>query len=354
MAVLQNTSDITHTLLEALQQAQEEILLQIYYVDNDEIFNTYAKILIEKAKQGVLVYCLFDALGAYTIPKSTIEKELISAGVHIQYFNWLTPWASTSKKLLYFRNHKRSLIIDKKALYVGGWCIGQKTQNWIEASLKITDEGAIHQALGDFWNMRAYAKKTQLRFKHQRKFRLSPEKEISYTYQAPLLRARYIYYTDKKLIRLSAERVILIAPYFAPTHGFKKAIYAAKKRGIHVEIYIPRKTDLYIADLVARTYVSTLLKLGVSVYVSNEMIHAKVSLFDNILYVGSLNLDSISLRYNFENGIYTTNSSAITEFEEDLKKLKSTCHRITQEEWNNRSLFQKIIDMCMKICRGFV
>jgi cardiolipin synthase len=354
MSILQKTSDITLQILAALRKAEKEILLQMYYVDNDEVFEAYAKILIEKSKQGLLVHCLFDALGARTIPGSKIEEQLLQAGVHIRYFNWLTPWAGNNKKLLYFRNHKRSLIIDESSVYIGGWCIGKTTEDWIEACVESTNSDVVQHSLADFWNMRTYAKKTQLRFRNQKRFTFSRDKHISYVYQSPLLKERYIYYTDKKLIRESTKQIVLIAPYFAPTYGFKRAIYAAQKRGVHVEIYIPKKTDLPFADLVARTYVSTFLKLGVSIYISNTMIHAKVDLFDDVLYVGSLNLDAISLRYNFENGVYIQDGLAIQDFEHDLHKLRNNCHRITQEEWDNRSWFTKVLDFCMKIFRGFV
>lgn len=354
MGILQKTSDITVQILEALEKTQKEILFQIYYVDDDVIFGKYAKILIEKAMQGIPVYCLFDALGSYTLPGSVIESKLLKAGVNIQYFNWLTPWAGNNKKLLYFRNHKRSLIIDKNVVYAGGWCIGEKTENWIESYIESYNEEVIDSALRDFWTMYIYARKTQLRFKKQKRYSFSPYEEISYTYQAPIFNGRYIYYTHRKLIHSAKRRIILVTPYFSPVYKFKKSIYEAKEKGLQVEIYIPKKTNWTIVDIIARTYISTMLKVGVSLYLSNKMIHAKVGLFDDTLYIGSLNLDAISLRYNFENGMYTKNLKDIKDFENDIEELKKDCHLVTIEEWNKRSRFEKIFDFIMKIFRGLV
>lgn len=353
MAIIEKTHIILDKLATDIQSAEKEILLQIYYIDNDEVFHSIAYTLINKATQGISVYCLFDALGCKDLFESDIEKKLRDAGVHIQYFNWLTPWANKNKTLWYFRNHKRSLIIDRKVLHTGGWCMGLRTQNWIEGHIKSFDHEVVTEGVSDFWNMYTYAHKTQLRFKHQNKYVYSPHKPISYSYQAPTLHGRYIYYTHKQLIRSSHERVILMAPYFAPIPTLKKYIYSAKKRGVHVDIFIPKKTDNTFTDLVAKTYIEKLLISGVCVYFTPDMIHAKAGLFDNTLYIGSSNLDAVSLRYNFENGIYTQDMQAIQDFTTYIETLKMSSESITLENWNSRSLFEKFLDRFMRLFRAF-
>jgi cardiolipin synthase len=354
MPVLQPTHIIVDTLIRAIEGAQEEVLLQSYYIQNDKIFESIAKKLIEKSKAGVPVYCLFDALGAQEISDSTIETEMLTAGVRIQYFNWLTPWAGRNKKIWYFRNHKRSLIIDGKHIHVGGWCIGDRTQNWTEAYTHSSEEDLVASGLKDFWNMYVYAHKTQLRFKNQNRYIYSDEKDISYTYHAPIMQGRYIYHTHKRLLSSATKKVVLIVPYFAPTHTLKNLIRKKAKQGVTVEIILPKKTDIRITDLVAKTYIHGLLRDGVSVYMSDSMVHAKVALFDDVAYIGSSNLDPVSLRYNFENGIYTKESHTITELEQDIVTLKETCTKLTLEDWENRTLFEKFLDKFMKIFRAFV
>ena len=354
MPILQKTSQITEQVLSALASAEQEILFQMYYVDNDSIFAAYANILIQKAKQGVIVYCLFDALGASQVSGSSVEQDLIQAGVHLQYFNWLTPWANKNKKILYFRNHKRSLIVDKKTLHVGGWCVGEKTEHWTEGYIQHTDTELIHHATEDFWDMYRYAHKTALRFRQQHAHEKLPGKETSYTHQTPTLHGRHTYYTYKKLLDQSTQKVILVTPYFAPIRELRKSIYKAQKRRAEVEIFLPKKTDLWLADLVAKTYIHKLLKQGVSVYFSDSMVHAKVSMFDSTLYVGSMNLDAVSLRYNFENGIYTKDLSSVQEFMQDVETLRHTCEKITLESWKTRSFYERFLDRFMKLFRAFV
>ncbi|MES2623300.1 MAG: phosphatidylserine/phosphatidylglycerophosphate/cardiolipin synthase family protein [Patescibacteria group bacterium] len=355
MSVLRKTHEIIDDLLSAIDSAQNEILLQIFYIDNDEVFSRFVEKMIEKSIAGIRVYCLVDALGAGQLAVRGVEKRLKDAGVRVEYFNWLTPWKRGNKKFWYFRNHKRSLIIDNKVMHLGGWCIGEKTQDWIEAHIVTRDIDAVQAGATDFWNMYKYSHKTQLKFSHQKKFLYTSSSNIAYTYQAPLLKSRFIYYTHKKLVQNTQNRIVLITPYFSPIHGLIHAGYEARKRGVSIDIYIPEKTDHHFVDLVAKTYIHKLLKAGANVYLSKTMIHAKVCLFDNTAYIGTMNLDTISLRYNFENGLFTRQKETITELEQDLIILQSQCEKIDLVEWEKRmTWFQKLLGRVMKVLRPFV
>lgn len=353
MPILKETSTVMNELLSTIAAAEKEILLQVFYIDNDGITGKFVDALVDKALAGVKVYCLVDALGGKNFGNKEVETKLKASGVHLEYFNWLTPWKGRSKKLWYFRNHKRSLIIDNKVVHLGGWCIGDKTTEWIDCHIANTDPEVVQDASADFWNMYKYAHKSQFKFSHQKKY-IHTGKRFSYTYQAPLIRSRYTYYTHKRLVQNSQERIILVTPYFAPIHGLLKQIRNAARRGVHIELFVPKKTDHFIVDLAVRTYILNLLHIGVRIYQSNSMIHAKVNVFDDTMYIGTMNLDTVSLRYNFENGLYVKDDATIQDFLQDIEKLKSTCTLITLAEWKKRSAWDRFWDMAMKILRPFV
>ncbi len=340
-------------LIDEISKAETEILFQIFYIDNDEVTARWIELLVSKALAGVKVFCLVDALGAKNFGSSAIENKLKTSGVHLEYFNWLTPWNGRSKSLWYFRNHKRSLIVDNKVVHLGGWCMGDKTMEWIESHIVNRDPEVIQDASTDFWNMYKYAHKTQFKFVNQKRY-VQNGKTFSYTYQAPLLRSRYIYYSHKRLVQNANEKIVLITPYFAPIHGLLHQLRKAAHRGVHIEIYIPKKTDHFFVDLVAKTYILNLLHLGVHIYFSDRMIHAKANLFDNTLYVGTMNLDTVSLRYNFENGLYAKDEATTKEFLADVEILKLTCTRVTLAEWKKRGRLSRFLDEIMKLLRPFV
>jgi cardiolipin synthase len=85
------------------------------------------------------------------------------------------------------------------------------------------------------------------------------------------------------------------------------------------------------------------------------MIHTKsIVMDDDWATVGTLNLDHISLLYNYEASIVSTNTRFAADlkmqFEEDLKNT----HEVTLEEWGNRSLVMKIATFFVKFIRVFL
>jgi cardiolipin synthase A/B len=353
-AILQKTSTIIDELIVSINAAQSEILLQTFYFDNDAVGKSVLDALATKAKHGVKVTCLFDALGARGLINTKDEKLAVAAGVRIIYFNWLTPWSSGNKHFWYFRNHKRTLIVDQKLTYFGGWCIGRRAENWIEANLKLEEPGIVAKAVADFKNMVTYAHKTSFKFKHEGRYIFNPEIETSYTYQAPLPRSRYIYYTLLKLIRYSKKHIILVSPYFSPSGRFLKEIKRALERGVIVTIHRPAKTDHKITDLAARTYYQGLLNRGAEIYLSEKMIHAKVCVFDDVAYIGSSNLDSGSQKFNFENGVFTKRIEIVESLMQDTEYLKLDAKKLTLEEWNKRGWWSKCVEKLVRLVRGLL
>lgn len=352
--IIKKTSVIVEEILSAIEHAEHEILLQTFYFDTDEIGKNILKALAHKASHGVKVHCLFDALGARGLSDSREEKDTIRAGVHIEYFNWLTPWSFKNKRSWFFRNHKRTLIIDNKTIYIGGWCIGKKTIDWIDANISITNEHVTHRAVADFKNMSNFARRRTLRFHHEKKFSysLDPLHTHQYAYQAPLLRARHIYYTYLKLLKSATRSITLIAPYFVPDRKLISEIVRAKRKGVKVDVYIPKNTDYRTVDIAARTYFTKLLKQGVHIHLFKDMLHAKVSVLDDTVFIGSLNLDNVSLRYNFENGVFVRDTETLETVMNDIKMLQENSETVQYTEWLERSLWDKFLEKVVGVFKG--
>ena len=355
-SVIKKTSDIVDDLIRAIESAEKEILLQTFYFDNDEVGKRVIHTLVKKASHGVRVYCLFDALGSRGLSNSREEKEAVLSGIHIEYFNWLTPWSFKNKRSWFFRNHKRTLIIDNTVVHVGGWCIGKRTSDWIDANTAITNEHVVHRAVSDFKNMLHYAKRRSIRFHHEKRFSysLDPLHTHQYAYQAPLLRARHIYYTYLKLIKSATQKLILISPYFVPDRRLFREILQAKQRGVEVAIYIPENTDYKTVDIAGRTFFTKLLQKHINIYLYSTMLHAKLSVIDDTVFIGSLNLDNVSLRYNFENGVFVRDESLLIQVCKDIEDLKKNSRQVEYKEWMNRSWWDKFLEKIVSVFKGLL
>jgi len=105
--------------------------------------------------------------------------------------------------------------------------------------------------------------------------------------------------------------------YFIPTRKFLRVLLKAARRGVDVQIILPGQSDLRLVAYVSRTYYKTLLREGVKIFhYQPRVLHAKTMVFDGYWsIVGSANLDSRSLNYNYECGVGILDSGVAEEME---------------------------------------
>ena len=165
-------------LVEELKKAENYIHIQYYIIKNDEVFQAMIPILKEKARQGVEVRILYDGMGGRFMPKR-VWKDLSEAGIKVGEF--FPAFLGRLQLRVNYRNHRKIVVIDGKAGYVGGFNIGReyisrdpKFGYWRDTHLKIQGSAVyslqIRFALD--WN---YAVKENL-FKQGKYFGL-PEQE---------------------------------------------------------------------------------------------------------------------------------------------------------------------------------
>lgn len=146
-------------------------------------------------------------------------------------------------------------------------------------------------------------------------------------------------------LEAAQKKVQIINPYFAPTHTVKKALKRAIDRGIDVQIMIPSKSDIGFTPDAAYNEVNKLRKRGAKVYLyDGGFHHSKVMMVDDkFCTVGSTNLDSRSLRYDYELNVVLFNKETtgelVTMFENDAKDSRL----LTDEVWKKRSLWRRFV-----------
>lgn len=346
------TPDAIEAMLKACEQARESIYFEQFIFNPDAQGQKFVDILIKKSLEGLTVKCVFDAMAGYSLSTSNQLKKMLDAGIKVKFFNWMTPYSKYSKKLLFFRNHRRSLIIDRSTLFTGGICIGERMTEWRDTHLKI-DGSVVSQAVYVFdqtWK-RVY-KRRSLGLGNQSRTGLD---NFSYITQAPLLSERHLYYRLIETIRHAQKRVWLTTPYFLPDHKLLRALVLAKRRGVDVKIILPKSTDHPLVSLGCYTYLSYFLSKKVKILMYREMIHAKTAVIDDDwAMVGSLNLDNVSLRYNFESAVISTERLFVDELSDIFKKDCENAPELTIEEWRARPLMQRIAEKIVWPIRKFL
>ena len=124
-------------------------------------------------------------------------------------------------------------------------------------------------------------------------------------------------------------------------------LVAAAKRGVEVVLLIPGAIDHNLVRQASRSEFGRLLKNGVQVYEYRPaLLHAKTMVVDGIwATVGSTNLDhrSFSLNEELNVAIYDVDTAQRLErvFAEDL----SNSSRVMYEDWDNRGIASRFLEL---------
>ncbi len=349
-----SNTETWEAMLNACKEAKESIDLEQYIFVADEIGNKFIEICKEKAKSGVKVRLLWDAAGSFSFFGSSLAEDIRKSGVEITFFKTLFPGITSmpNYRSWYFRNHRRSLIIDNKIAFTGSACIYNKTKNWRDTTVRI--EGPVINDMKKAWNNmwdRAHGKKIKKTHYSERS-----DHEFEYITNAPMPRNHHLYHHIIEAIRNSSKYIYITTPYFVPTHRLSRVLRLAAHRGVDVKIIIPERSDYPIVDLGARTFFYNLLKSGVKIYLYKEgVIHNKTIIIDGVWSsIGTLNMDNVSLLYNFEANIVTSNSKFAEELASHFVHDMYNSKEITFADWNNRYFVEKIASFFVKFFRSFL
>lgn len=293
------------SMLEAISQARDYILLQTYIIHDDEISNTFKDALIERAKQGVRVCMLYDGVGSHGLANSYVE-ELENHGVTVEVFRSST--GINRRFQINFRNHRKILVVDGKVAFVGGFNIGDeylgkdpKLGPWRDTHLKVrgTSVQCLQRVfLGDwYW---ATQDIPDVSWQTQKEQGCDQTAFILATGPADPLEACALFFLN--LINNAQERIWIASPYFVPSTSILNALKLAVLRGVDVRIILPNKPDHLAVYFCSFSYYDELRQVGVQVYrYQPGFMHQKVILCDrNIAGVGTVNLDNRSFFLNFE------------------------------------------------------
>jgi len=307
-------------LLEAIAKARDHIHLEYYIYLPDRTGTALRDALVERARAGVQVRLLLDAVGSGKTKRKFL-RPLIEAGAEVAWFHpmklqwfWKRPW-------LNLRTHRKIVVIDGEIGFTGGINITDEEDERLRKDayrdLHLRLEGDVVRELQlvfiEDW---AYATGQQpLRVHHPppRRGTVSAQVLVS----GPDSSWEAIHRVHVAAIHSAQRRVWLVTPYFVPGEAARMALTSAALGGLDVRLLVPRVCDSRLVTLAARSYFDELLDAGVKVHeYGPRMLHSKALLCDDDLaIVGSANFDHRSFRLNFEVSVLFRDQGLAAELE---------------------------------------
>ena len=353
--LLMNGHDKFVDLFEAIRGARHHVHLEYFNFRNDSIANALFDLLAQKAAEGVKVRALFDAFGSWSNNQPLKKKHLEDIrrrGIEIVKFDPITfPWFNHAAH----RDHRKIVVIDGKIGYTGGMNIADyyikglpKIGEWHDIHVRI-DGDAVRYLQGIFLTM--WNRETGQHVGGPEYFPDTPQlpdsiaEEIMIVDRPPRETPRSISRAYAASIRSADSLIRIVNPYFVPTKSIQEALKHALKKGTEVEIMVPSVSDVPFTPEAAFYILHKLMKRGAKVYLFNGGFHhSKVMMVDgSFCTVGTANLNSRSLRYDYETNAFIFDPETTAELTGMFEHDKGRSTLLTPEVWKERSAWKKFV-----------
>ena len=347
-AVLVNGDRIFPAMLDALRKARKTITFEMYIYWSGRIGKEFADVLSERARAGVKVHVMLDAVGSGKIDESFI-KEMKAAGVQVERYN--PPHFYTIGRLNN-RTHRKLVVVDGQIGFTGGVGVADKwtgdaqdPDHWRDTHFRIEGPAVaqMQSAFMDNWT------EVTGNVLHGEDYfpplkPVGPDLAQIFT-SSPGGASDSMQLMYLLSIAAAHKRIALSASYFVPGDVEIQTFLEALKRGVKVQIIVPGPIiDSDVVRRASRARWGELLEAGAEIYeYQPTMFHCKVMVVDDLwTSVGSTNFDNRSFAINDEANLNVYDSEfakqQIAVFEQDLKRSR----RITFEEWRNRPWHEKL------------
>jgi cardiolipin synthase A/B len=129
------------------------------------------------------------------------------------------------------------------------------------------------------------------------------------------------------------QQIQIMTPYFIPPLELVAALEAAALRGVEVCLVLPRRSNLRYIDWATLHWIPALVRRGVRVYLQEPPFsHAKLFVIDGrYAHVGSVNVDTRSLRLNFEVAVEVYDQSFCGELAGFIAKRAASVPALTAQ-----------------------
>ncbi|KAA8998384.1 cardiolipin synthase [Paenibacillus spiritus] len=349
--VLTNGEETFGTLLMELRQAQHHIHMEYYIFRADEIGTRIKSILIEKAKAGVKVRFMVDAVGSMQLPRAFLD-ELSEAGVEVAAYGKSRSFFSSRVN---YRNHRKIVVIDGDVAFMGG--------------LNVGDEYLSRSKTYGFWRdthmlVRGEAVRTMQIIFLQDWMHTTGERILEQDYLSPQLRytagdgavqiipsgpdneRRALKNIFFAMITSARKSVWIASPYFIPDEDIYTAIRVAAMSGLDVRLLFPAKPDKRIPFFASHSYFPLMLDAGVKIYEYEKgFIHSKILIIDGeVATIGTANMDMRSFHLNFEVNALLLQSESVKRIVSDFERDLLSTRLIVHEEFMQKRLLERLLE----------
>lgn len=348
VATLYNGEQAYPAMLNAIENAQKEVLLSSYIFDNDDTGRLFIEKLVSARDRGCAVCVLVDDVGIrYSLP--TIIRKLKEHDLPYKRFMPLKLFPPSFS--INLRTHRKILVTDRNLAFAGGMNIGDRQLLEGKSAHRASDlhfqfEGPLIarfvDVFADDWK---YSKGDPL---SQWEADIPPDGPAGcrLVSDGPDDTLDSMMLVIMGAIASARTRVWIMTPYFLPERQMFGCLQAAALSGVDVQVMIPEKNNWPLVQWALQHSMAELLGAGVTILRRPPpFAHSKcIIIDDDYLLVGSSNLDPRSLRLNFELGVEVFEPALNHELAAHFQDHAASCEQFSLEELRSRRTLARLRD----------
>lgn len=332
-------------MIAAIDNATDYVYLVSYIWKADEVGQRFKDAVMRAAERGVLVCVVFDGFANLVVPR---EFKRFPNMVHVLKFPTIRAGLLVNIRRT-GRDHRKVLVVDGTVGFVGGYNIGSLyADKWRDTHMRVEGEAVweLQNTFVDFWN------------RHRRRAHPELPDSGSPVWNSRIQAARnepsrlvfpvrgiYLEAIDR-----AVHRVWITQGYFIPDREILAGLLAAAKRGVDIRVLMPEASNHVVADWVARSHYSTLLRGGVRIFLYQDvMVHAKTATVDGTwTTVGTANIDRLSMFGNYEVNLEVHDRGQAALMEEIFLRDLANARELTLTEWEARGMLSRAAEWILE------
>jgi cardiolipin synthase len=315
MTLLPEGQGAFEAMIGAVEGAERYVLVQFYILRDDNVGRRLGEALVAAKARGVKVRVICDGFGSFFLTRR-YRRMLTDAG--IETYVQRGPARPLGRMGLNFRNHRKIVVVDGRRAFTGGMNVGDEYLNefrdtQIEVRGPLVDQLQA-QFLQDWFWVSGQRLDDDLLWLPESQ----PEDMTGLVVGASPTDPHdngALYFVA--LAQAAKRRLWIASPYFAPDPSVLAALKLAALRGVEVRILLPEVPDRWTPWIAAFAFFDEVRSAGCEIWrYQGRFMHQKVVLVDDdIVSVGTFNLDIRSCLLNFETTVVMRDTRAAAEVE---------------------------------------
>ena len=347
LEILNNGDAFYPPMLAAIKGAETSITIEAYIYWAGDIGREFAEALADRAKSGLPVKILLDAIGSSTIGTEILAR-LDAGGCHVAWYNpirWYTFGRFNN------RTHRKSLIVDGRIAFTGGAGIADHWRGnargpdeWRDIQVRLEGPAVVPLQTGFAHNWQQTTGELISGERYYPEIDPVGPLAVQTLLSSPEIGAssvRTMYYLS---IVCARQSIYIANPYFVPDPVAIETLIEAKRRGVDVRIMVSGiPNDNWLARHNSVRLFGRLLAAGIEIQEFNRtMLHQKTMVVDrHWVTVGTTNFDNRSFDHNEESNVSVFDRRLAQQLHDIFLDDLSGCERVTMDAWTRRGVWSR-------------